>query len=295
MEIFDMHVHAKNTPPQPERLLSELAQAGVSGCCVFSNRPKEMTVEEGTDYKTRLNEILAWTKGYEDRLFPVLWVHPNEEGLDEKIENAVENGVMAFKVICNNFYVGETKSMDMLSKIASLKKPVFFHSGILWDGCVSSNYNRPANWEALLEIDGLKFSLGHCSWPWIDECIALYGKFLNALLNGKTSEMFFDITPGTPEIYRDELFKKLFTVGYDVPNNIMYGTDCRTSGYNYKWTKKWLDIDLKLFDKYGIPEKMRQKIFRDNLFRFIGRTEDKVERFIPRPDSQTCWSPQLEK
>ena len=28
MKIFDMHVHAKNTPPAPERLLSDLEKAG---------------------------------------------------------------------------------------------------------------------------------------------------------------------------------------------------------------------------------------------------------------------------
>ena len=295
MDIFDAHVHAKNTKIEPERLLGEMALAGVKGSCVFSTRPIEEYPNEGTDYETRLNEILTWTEGRKDRLFPVLWITPNEEGVNEKIENAVEKGVMGFKVICGSFYVGDTKCMDMLSKIASLHKPVFFHSGILWDGKNSSPFNRPANWEALLELDGLKFSLAHCSWPWIDECIAVYGKFLNALNCGKTTEMFFDLTPGTPEIYREELFRKLFTVGYDVPNNILYGTDCRTSGYQYKWTKKWLDIDTALFDKYGIPPKMRQKIFKDNLFRFLGITEDKVERFIPLPDSQTLWSPEMEK
>ena len=91
------------------------------------------------------------------------------------------------------------------------------------------------------------------------------------------------------------LYDKLFFVGYDVPNNILYGTDCRTSGYQYGWTKKWLKIDTDLFDKFDIPEKLRQKIFRDNLFRFLGNSEGKVERFIPLPDSQTVWSPSLLK
>ncbi len=105
--------------------------------------------------------------------------------------------------------------------------------------------------------------------------------------------MFFDLTPGTPEIYREELLYKLFFVGYDVPNNILYGTDCRTSGYQYEWTKKWLRIDTALFDKFNISDKLRQTIFRDNLFRFLGKTERKVDRFIPLPDSQTVWSPDL--
>lgn len=289
-----MHVHCMNLPAEPERLLGELGMAGVSGCCVFSNRSQEMG-PTGTCFEERLAEIKAWTEGYEDRLFPVLWVHPDEEDIKERIRIAVDAGVMAFKVICNNFYVGENKSMDMLSEIEKYGKPVIFHSGILWDGKVSSSYNKPVNFEALIELQSLKFSLGHCSWPWIDECIALYGKFLNAMSWRKCSEMFFDLTPGTPEIYRDELFGKLFTIGYDVPNNIMYGTDCRTGKYAYQWTKRWLDIDTRLFDKYGIPEKMRRKIFRDNLFRFLGKTNDEVKRFVPLPDSQTIWTPEYEK
>ena len=295
MQIYDMHVHAQNTPPAPERLLARLAEAGVYGCSVISNRPYEMSADIGSDFETRLSEILSWTRGYEDRLIPILWVHPNEEDIGDKIRRASESGVAAFKVICNNFYVGENKSIDMLEKIAATGKPVIFHSGILWDGAPSSAYNRPANWEALLELNELRFSLAHCSWPWIDECIAVYGKFLNAISKGKSVEMFVDLTPGTPEIYREELFKKLFTVGYDVPNNIMYGTDCRTDNYRAEWTKKWLEIDTALFDKFNIPPKMRQKIFRDNFMRFLGRSKDTVKRFVPLPDSQTVWTPELEK
>ena len=129
---------------------------------------------------------------------------------------------MAFKVICANFYVYEEKSLELIREIAKLNKPIMFHTGILWDGLVSSNYNRPMNWEALLHIEGLRFSMGHCSWPWIDECIAMYGKFLDAKRRGQnTAEMYFDITPGTPDIYRHELFYKMFNIGYDVKNNIL--------------------------------------------------------------------------
>ena len=295
MKIFDMHVHAKATTPEPERLLSELAQAGVWGCSVISNRPKEMSPDIGTDYKDRLEELTAWTKGYEDRLVPILWIHPDEDDIIDKVRTASYSGVAGFKIICNNFYVGENKCMDVLEEISRLEKPVIFHSGILWDGAPSSAYNRPANWEALLELENLRFSLAHCSWPWIDECIAVYGKFLNALSRGKTVEMFVDLTPGTPEIYREELFRKLFTVGYDVPNNVMYGTDCRTDKYRFDWTRKWLEIDTALFDKFGIPEKMRQKIFYGNYMRFLGRDTAPVSRFIPLPDSQTLWTPELEK
>lgn len=59
MEIFDMHVHAKNTSPDPERLLKELSMAGVSGCTVFSNRPIEENPKLGAYFTAkRICEIL---------------------------------------------------------------------------------------------------------------------------------------------------------------------------------------------------------------------------------------------
>lgn len=295
MQIFDMHIHARNTQADPEQLLKEMEAAGVYGGCIFSNRPLEENPKTGSDFETRLKEISDWTKDYPDRLFPVLWVHPDEEGIDEKIQIAVDNNVAAFKVICNNFFVYEDKSMKMLSRIAESGKPVFFHSGILWDGIPSSSYNRPMNWEALLEIPNIRFSMGHCSWPWHDECIALYGKFLNALSRGKTAEMFFDLTPGTPELYREELFRKLFTIGYDVPNNILYGVDCKANGYNSEWAKRWLKIDTALFDKFNISEKTRNKIYKDNLFRFLGKTERQAEHLQPLHDDQIIWSPEMDR
>ena len=201
MYIYDMHVHAKNTPADPQGLLARLAEAGMYGACIFSHCPRQFVLgTPGISFEERMAELKAWTKGYEDRLFPVLWVHPDEENVIENIRRAADEGVAAFKIICNNFYIYEEKPMAMLREMARLGKPVFFHSGILWDGQVSSAYNRPLNWEALLKIEGLRFSMGHCSWPWIDECIALYGKFLNAMIKGNTAEMFFDTTPGTPAV-----------------------------------------------------------------------------------------------
>lgn len=40
------------------------------------------------------------------------------------------------------------------------------------------------------------------------------------------------ITLGTHKIYREELLTKLFSVGYDVENNIMFGTDSLLTEYN---------------------------------------------------------------
>ena len=291
-----MHIHANNSLPKPEELLKRMERAGVYGGCVFSNQPKitgnavGTIYETGTTFEERLNEVLLWSKGYEDRIFPVVWIHPEEDNIIENIKKAVDAGVCGFKIICNDLFVDEEKCMKVLREIARLDKPVFFHSGILWDGGVSSKYNKPLNWEALLEIEGLRFSMGHCSWPWIDECIALYGKFLNALATRKTAEMFFDITPGTPEIYREELLKKLYTVGYDVGDNIMFGTDASSANYNSEWVSKWLGIDKKIMDKLGISRKNRESLYYENFMRFLGKSQKRKAHIYPECDDSHGWN-----
>ena len=292
MKIFDMHIHSRGVEPSPEKLISDMDKAGVYGGCVFSNRPTLVNPETGSDFDTRMNEALAWTKGYEQRLFPVMWIHPYEENIIENVKRASDAGIVAFKIMCNNFYVYEEKSMALLREIAKLGRPVIFHTGILWDGTVSSNYNRPINWEHLLDIDGLRFSMGHCSWPWLDECVALYGKFLNAQKNGKSAEMFFDITPGTPEIYRKELFEKLYYVGYNSGDNIMFGTDANSDAYRYEWAKTWLGIDEKILDELGVSLENREKMYYKNLLRFLGKSDATAVKETPMPDNTHIWTPE---
>lgn len=290
LKIIDMHIHARNTVPDPQKLLEDMAKACVYAGCVFSNPPVEDNEEKGSSFEERLNEVLGWSKGYEERVFPVVWIHPYEENIIENIHRAAEKGVCGFKIICSDFYVYEEKCLDVLREIAKLNKPVFFHSGILWDRKVNEKYNRPFNWEALINIKGLRFSMGHCSWPWIDDCIALYGEYMFLLPTNETAEMFFDITPGTPEIYREELLTKLYTIGYDVGNNVMFGTDASSNNYNYNWTKNWLELDCKIMDKIGVSKDNRQKLYWDNFMRFIGKTECIEEKLSLNAGESNNWS-----
>lgn len=291
MEIFDMHIHAWDTEPDPDDILCKMEKAGVYGGCIFSNMPDCYDLSRGTSFEKRLDEIIEWTDGYKGRLFPVLWIHPYEKKVMKKIYKAIDAGVSAFKIICNNFYVYEPKVLKLLSAIAETGKPVFFHTGILWDGAVSSSYNRPINFESLIHIKNLRFSLGHCSWPWHDECIALYGKFLNGLLyNEDSSEMFFDITPGTPPVYRKDLLTKLFTIGYDVPHNILFGTDSSADDYNKdNWVVNWIKRDNEIYEYLNLKEEILNKLYHDNLLRFLGLVEKDFTHRSPSPDSAEFW------
>lgn len=288
MKRFDMHIHYGNAPIDPEKLLQQMAQCGIYGGVVFSQQPKEHDLE-GMCAKDRIKQVLDICRDYPDRLFPVLWIHPHEPDALAVAEEAAKQGILGFKMICNNYYVSDPESVALVCKIRDLGKPIFFHSGILWGGGVTSKYNRPLHWESLVDIKGLRFSMGHCSWPWIDECIALYGKFLNAYANGMGAEMFFDTTPGTPEIYRKELLTKLYTVGYDVADNVMFGTDCTASNYSNVWAGKWLEKDGAILRELGADEEIYQKLYHDNLLRFLGLKPRDFVHTSPVCDGDTAW------
>lgn len=289
MKRFDMHIHCHEAPVDPEKLLAQMDACGIYGGVLFSHYPKE-SQPEGFDAETRMNQVLDICRDYPDRLFPVLWIHPHEPNALDVAEEAVRRGIMGFKMICDNYYVSDPDSMALVRKITELDKPIFFHSGILWFGGDSSKYNRPLNWECLVDIKGLRFSLGHCSWPWIDECIALYGKFLNAYANGMGAEMFFDTTPGTPAIYRRELLTKLYTVGYDVADNVFFGTDCSADQYNPSWAAKWMQTDGAILEELGADEEIFQKMYQDNLLRFLGLKQRDFVHTSPASDDSHAWT-----
>ena len=258
-----MHIHTHGMECNKYDLLKKLDSAGIFGGCVFSTNPIEYSEIDGLDFDKRVQKIIEWKE--DDRLFPVVWIHPFEKDIVNKVKSLENTKVRALKIICNNFSVSEDKAFNVIKQISEQSNlPIIFHSGILWDGQNSSKYNRPVEFERLIELDNLSFALAHCSWPWIDECIALYGKFANC--NRKNhAEMFFDLTAGTPEIYRRELLTKLFTVGYDVPDNILFGTDCDGEQYNAKWSKKWIDIDNEIYNSLNVPQSIVEKIYHHNL------------------------------
>ena len=287
MQRFDGHTHLRTLEADPHRLLSQLEAAGMHGASVISVPPEGYTVMNTTaDYEQRVADVLKFTSAYPERLFPLLWIHPDEPDILRKIGDAAARGVMGFKMICNNYYVYEDKAMRVLEAIAESGKPVLFHSGILWDGAVSSNYNKPVNWECCLEIPRLKFALAHVSWPWCDENLALYGKFLNAYTKRPdlSVEMFVDITPGTPPIYRREVLTKLHTIGYDIQHNLLFGTDGRADDYNEDWCRQWQQTDDGIYTELGLSDETVSATYGDNLRRFLGLSDEVVTHIAQTAD-----------
>jgi predicted TIM-barrel fold metal-dependent hydrolase len=280
--ILDGHIHVIGDQKDRRSFDKGLAGAGVSGGIVMSIPPAVFkALASPMPARDRLDNLFYWTEGNDD-LYPFFWIDPLEDDSLDQVALAVERGVMGFKVICSQHAPGHPRAMDAYRAIAGAGKPILFHSGILWDGLPSSPNNRPAGFEPLLEVEGLKFALAHISWPWYDECIAVYGKFLSAMKRRKdlSCEMFIDLTPGTPKIYRRDALTKLYTVGYDIENNIFWGSDNRTRDYKSEWVRQWIDIDREIFADLGLPDETREKAFSGNLRRFVGLA-DSAEKHEP--------------
>lgn len=273
MMALDAHVHIRDGKVDPAELMQRMHAAGVEGGILLSLPPASMSgARVAAAPAQRLENVLAWCQEFET-LHPFYWIDPTESDALQQVTDAVEQGIAGFKVICDHFYPGDPQALRVFHAIAEAGRPILFHSGILWDGKPSSNYCRPANFEALMTVPGLRFALAHISWPWVDECIALYGKIKAAQRRHSewvSAEMFIDTTPGTPPIYRREALTKLFTVGYDVAHNVIFGSDSVTPGYGDEYVGGWIARDQAILEELGIPAETRQAVFSGNLKRFLG-------------------------
>jgi predicted TIM-barrel fold metal-dependent hydrolase len=274
--MFDCHIHSSNKTATKVEFLKKLSLSGMRGGIVISAAPLSFGEGKAKELKPdlRLSALMNIVHG-EKNLFPFYWIDPTENDAIKQIDMAIKAGAMGFKIICNKFYIREKRVLAVVKVIAQKKKPILFHSGILWDGGDSARFNRPAEFEALINVPGLRFALAHISWPWTDECIALFGKFL---ASGKDVDMYIDTTPGTPPIYREEALKKLFGVGYDVEKKVIFGSDSSTDNYNVKWVKEWIKRDTAILNKYRVSKMDQEYIFGENLRRFVGLRSECINR-----------------
>ena len=270
---YDSHLHVHAGKPDPERFKREIDAAGLAGCCLFSIRPYRDFPSEPPllDPARAMDEVIEWCSA-SSTFYPFYYIDPVRPDACELVDMAVEKGIYGFKVIRSSGKPCEGSAMKVYERIAKCGKPLTFHTGILWDAKASSDNFRPGNWEPLLDIPRLRFALCHISWPWCDECIAVFGKFQDAVRKrgvGNVPEMFIDTTPGTPKIFRRDALAKVFTVGYKVFDHIQFGTDMNTEGYKANWCKAWMDTDDALFAELGLGAKAIDSNYRGSLQRYL--------------------------
>ena len=276
MKLFDTHVHIGHSPITQKELLQLTRKAKASKTVLLSQAPDRgyMSQADRVAYNAaRLQQMIELTEN-SNELLPVHFINVIEEDAATQVDAALQAGVIGFKVICANHYPGDDRAMPVYQKIAQAGLPVLFHSGILWGFGENAAYNRPGNFEALLHVPGLRFALAHIGWPWCDEMIAVFGKFLSMRSSEHYTgqEMYIDLTPGTPPIYRQEALSKLLTVGYPgMEQRLLFGSDCFTDRYAPEHVQEWVNRDKAIYESLKLEQQAQNAIFYDNAMAFWGQ------------------------
>jgi predicted TIM-barrel fold metal-dependent hydrolase len=148
----------------------------------------------------------------------------------EEIERGIADcRLRGVKMIPDHWSPTDELLYPIYDKVRSLRVPIQFHSGILYGFGDSSRVCRPALYEALVNFPGLRFSLAHISWPWVDECIAVFGRFRAAAgYRDRDTQMWIDTCRGTPDAWREEALRK--AVPFCGMERLMFGVDTHPGG-----------------------------------------------------------------
>ncbi|MBE6365151.1 MAG: hypothetical protein E7053_05300 [Lentisphaerae bacterium] len=292
--VYDGHIHMADRPVNVPDFLDRIHSAGIDGGLVISIAPAGLPDAHGAviPARERMIGVRDFCEKCGKNFYPCFWIDVLEKDAVEQVKMAKEMGMRALKIICSHHY--PSAGLPVYKEALKYDLPILFHSGILWDGLDSGKYNRPCEFECMLEVPGIRFSLAHISWPWTDECIALFGKLRNGggTFNKKV-DFFIDDCPGTPDIYRKDVFRKFALLGYDLSDSLIFGVDTNVHTYNAPWAKYTLEFDRKTFaelndevqnfkgyfleesfDNQGLPRPDQNQVFRNsvsrNLLRFLG-------------------------
>jgi predicted TIM-barrel fold metal-dependent hydrolase len=271
--IIDCHVHARGTETG-DSIRRAMDSAGVDQMCLFSpyysaelGGGAYAATEEGMQQAVEwLGTIVAQAS---DRIIGFAWIDAQWPSATRTLERAVELGIRGMKSIPNHWYPTDDCALALYAKMEELGVPGIFHSGILFGFRDGSRFCQPVYYEALINYPKVKFALSHISWPWVDECLAVAGRFRAATRHGSGEmQMSIDLTPGTPRIWRGEALRK--ALAYVGDSALIYGSDIYPAD-NGEGLKASVQRDLGYFrDELRLPQESIERIMSGNLLRMVG-------------------------
>lgn len=225
MRIWDCHCHARGDETG-EQVLRAMDAAGIDRINLFSRYPEAGTRQ---DARAAFHHIAGVQAVDPERIWGLAWANPRVPGIVEEVEHALVDGRLhGIKMIPDHWAPTDEMLFPLYEKARQLGKPIQFHSGILYGFGDSSRFCRPVLYEALVNFPGLRFSLAHISWPWVDECIAVFGRFRAAAgYKSAANQMWIDTCRGTPDAWREEALRK--AIPFCGMDRLMFGVDTQPS------------------------------------------------------------------
>lgn len=225
MRIWDCHCHATGNET-PDEVLRAMDAAGVERINLFAPYPEPVAGEFRRETQRASTDHVAKLQAADpERVYGLLWVEPRTPGILEEVDYGIGDlGLRGVKMIPDHWAPNDELLFPVYERMRALGRPIQFHSGILYGFGDSSRFCQPVLYEALLHFPGLRFSLAHMSWPWVDECIALSGRFLAAAgWQRDCCQMWIDTTRGTPDAWREEALRK--AVPFCGTDRLLFGVD----------------------------------------------------------------------
>jgi len=267
--IIDCHVHTGGEQTAAD-ILAAMDAAGLDKIVLISHQP-ESANPGWPCIRTReaLERTAAVAAQARDRIVPFAWIEPTLPEAVSELDHAVNDlGYRGVKMIPNKWYPCDEAVFPVYEKAQELGVPILFHSGILFANGDSSRFCRPAFYEALINFK-VRFALAHISWPWVDECLAVYGRFQSYAHHTHTPvQMWIDTCPGTPELWRPEALKKaLYYCGNE---HLLWGSDSVTPNLG-SYAAQVLAMDRRILrEQLGGDQTTERRWLGENAAAFLG-------------------------
>ena len=119
-----------------------------------------------------------------------------------------------------------------------------------------------------MEYPGIRFALGHVSWPWCYECFCVLNKIRNLRKRRGLDprQAFGDLTPGMPASQRLDMVK--FALSFIGDDLLIFGTDEKVGGGTYG--RSVVESYQRVFDELGLSQETQEKIFYKNALVWLG-------------------------
>jgi predicted TIM-barrel fold metal-dependent hydrolase len=293
MPILDAHTHLSGSESgeNPDNIIQTLDACGIEKAFVFAPlldvRSWHLTSQDIEDLRAHNDYCADIASSAPERLIGFCVLDPSPavaQGssvravdlmLDEVKRCYHDLGLRGVKMVPHGWYPDAPEVMRLYETIADLGMYAVFHAGIFLDGR-EGKFCRPAFFEGIHQVPGMRAQLAHLGWPWIDECIAVLAQ--ETMFEGGDAskwQLRADMSFGPPADWQLESWQRAIDT---LPQQMIgYASDAFWPATPERYENQFLRPQLGLFEtaatnghiaEEGSPQRvqLREGVFHDNIW-----------------------------